>query len=436
MRRIRRFSAVFATVGLAAWVSSTAPAIAAEAPDPAAAATGIPAATGPTGADPADEALQAAAAVPSDEGDLEPQAAAGQKPAKERTGTVQALVLEVTVTDGGETTTETVTWRAGEAEPPGVRSGKLTRVEVLTAARETVAGAPSARLHRLVRAGKLAPGDRVAFTGGGDAALAMTRKIPGRGGRLLALLGGLAALLLLAWVVLRGRDKVKQLVLGEDNRYSSSKFQVALWFAVLIAIYLSTLWLRWWGSFGALIADIGIPTNLLLLSGMSVLSFAGAKGIKQSQVATAQARHVRAMRTAAEVQAQATQVSAVAAQGSSSSAARRAAVLGAQAGVAQNEAKRAQETMEKMTSKGTTPRFPFDLVQDNDGNADLGSFQMLVVTVLAVATYLWTVLAWQGGPELVQATGLELPDVDTTILAAFGLGQGAYLTKKYAENPV
>jgi len=31
---------------------------------------------------------------------------------------------------------------------------------------------------------------------------------------------------------------------------------------------------------------------------------------------------------------------------------------------------------------------------------------------------------------IAYSTSVSLPDVDTTILATFGLGQGAYLTKK------
>ncbi|PYQ64806.1 MAG: hypothetical protein DMF53_06675 [Acidobacteria bacterium] len=34
---------------------------------------------------------------------------------------------------------------------------------------------------------------------------------------------------------------------GRDNRYSKSKFQIAIWFAIVIIAYVSTLWLRWWG---------------------------------------------------------------------------------------------------------------------------------------------------------------------------------------------
>jgi hypothetical protein len=45
-----------------------------------------------------------------------------------------------------------------------------------------------------------------------------------------------------------------------------------------------------------------------------------------------------------------------------------------------------------------------------------------------VAVHLLTVVGFLGSRELHRA--LTLPDVDSTVLAAFGLGQGAYLVKK------
>jgi hypothetical protein len=46
--------------------------------------------------------------------------------------------------------------------------------------------------------------------------------------------------------------------------------------------------------------------------------------------------------------------------------------------------------------------------------------------------YLVLVLHFLGSLEL-RAT-ITLPDVDSTVLAVFGLGQGAYLTKKAVGN--
>src|SRR5713226_8983756 len=79
-----------------------------------------------------------------------------------------------------------------------------------------------------------------------------------------------------------------QLIIGEDGRYSNSKFQMAIWFVVVIATYLATVYLRvaqaGWEFFGG----VDIPKNLLLLSGMSALTFGGAKGITASKAVTGQ----------------------------------------------------------------------------------------------------------------------------------------------------
>jgi hypothetical protein len=71
-------------------------------------------------------------------------------------------------------------------------------------------------------------------------------------------------------------------------------------------------------------------------------------------------------------------------------------------------------------------------VQNDVGSFDFGDFQMLVVTLLAVTMYLMLIFHFLGSIEFTKA--LTLPDVDTTVLAAFGLGQGAYLAKKAAGN--
>ncbi len=165
-----------------------------------------------------------------------------------------------------------------------------------------------------------------------------------------------------------------QLIIGEDGRYSNSKFQMAIWFVVVIATYLATVYLRvaqaGWEFFGG----VNIPTNLLLLSGMSALTFGGAKGITTLKVQTA-----------------------------------------TEAGIP-NPKPPGQANLFK------------DFVQNDAGKFDIGDFQMLVVTFVAVGMYLTAVFHSLGLIESWKMFGL--PNVDTTILATFGLGQGAYLTKK------
>ena len=198
----------------------------------------------------------------------------------------------------------------------------------------------------------------------------------------LAILAGSAlALLAFARIVLRGR--VRWLVIGEDNRYSNSKMQMVVWFWTVICSYLAALFCRWQVGGPALVGGVNIPEHLLMLSGLSALTFAGAK-----QIATSNADRARGL------------------------------------GV-----------MAKPTNR-YGPRLLPDLINDDSGHRpDLGDFQMLVVTVLAVTVYLFRITVWLAAvptdPEVY------LPDVDSTILATFGLGQAAYLAKKYVgDKPV
>lgn len=191
----------------------------------------------------------------------------------------------------------------------------------------------------------------------------------GKASRLWALLISALALLFLSWLLLQG--KLGDLITGADNRYSNSKFQVILWFFILITIYLAATWLRLRYGGTDFITEVNIPPNLLLLSGLSALTFVTAKGITQGKIDSGAVTKTVAAK----------------------------------------------------------PRFPFDLFHDDVGRVDMADFQMIVVTLLAVAVYLVRGFGFLESVELHSV--VTLPDVDTTILATFGLGQGAYLAKKY-----
>lgn len=173
-------------------------------------------------------------------------------------------------------------------------------------------------------------------------------------------------LIFLSYVLLRGG--LRFLIVGEDNRYSKSKLQIAAWFFVLISTYISVFVVRFYYSDYNLIGGIGIPTNLLILSGLSALTFVAAKGITQGNV---------------------------------------------------------NSGMHK--PKADSPRFA-DLFQDDAGQVDLGDFQLVIITSIAIITYIVQIFGFLGVIELYRA--VTLPDVDSTILASFGLGHGAYLIKK------
>ena len=155
---------------------------------------------------------------------------------------------------------------------------------------------------------------------------------------------------------------------------------MAVWFWVLISTYLAVVYLRVSQAGWEICGAVNIPQNLLLLSGMSALTFGGAKGI-----------------TTAKANAAIT------------------------AGHANPE-----------DPAGVHENFWTNLVQNDVGVFDIGDFQMLMVTFLAVGMYFALIFHFSGA--IAATASIHLPDVDTTILASFGLGQGAYLTKKAVGN--
>jgi hypothetical protein len=192
---------------------------------------------------------------------------------------------------------------------------------------------------------------------------------------LWSLAAGLLFLLVTALLLVGMR--LSGLLLGDDGRYSNSKVQMATWFSVLVSGYVAANVIRGWEGGLSQLGGIDIPSNLLLLSGLSALTFAAAKGIRQSKE------------------------DAAVAQGRAPSAA---------------------------LPPGSA-RFFANLATDNLGRVDIADFQMIVVTILAVGVYAGRLWDFLGAVKL--GPTVSLPDVDSTILATFGLGQGAYLGKKY-----
>ena len=217
-------------------------------------------------------------------------------------------------------------------------------------------------------------------------------------------LGGATVLTFLLYFFLSGLHPLR-LIVGHDNRYSNSKFQVALWFFVLITTYIAAFWLR---LRSGVVGPINIPEHLLLLSGISAATYAAAKGITTSKVNDAQAQGLSDPKNAAaspSLLQDLTHNDGTAAQ----------AVAVAAAGVV-------ADTPVALVSPGRVP------------SLDLGDTQMIIVTLLAVATYIYATLHFMGNIGTLTAASTTLPDVDTTILSIFGIGQGAYLTKKAVGN--
>ncbi|HWF75919.1 MAG TPA: hypothetical protein VN694_01960 [Caulobacteraceae bacterium] len=176
-----------------------------------------------------------------------------------------------------------------------------------------------------------------------------------------------------------------QLVIGKDGRYSNSQVQLALWFGAVAWVYLCAVWLRaaWLGP--DFIGGVGLTNNVIALTGLSALSFGGAKAITMGKVAAA----------AGDATTTSPPPSPAAA-----------------------------------IKSGAEPNLRTDLFQNDQGAADLGDVQMIMITVAAVLIFLAASFHFLG--KLALATPVTLPDVDTTLLASFGIGQGAYLFKKAA----
>ena len=216
------------------------------------------------------------------------------------------------------------------------------------------------------------------------------------GRRILVMI--VCALVLLGFATAVTKGAPLKFIVGEDNRYSNSKFQVAVWFWVLISSYLAIVVLRVMDAGWDFLGRVNIPQNLLLVSGLSALTFGGAKAIT-----TAKANAAAAAAAAAAAGPVPPAVAAVAAAG------------------------------QKTTKLAGTESLFHDLLQNDSGHFDFGDFQMLVVTLIAVGMYVTLFFNFLGSIQFQNT--VSLPDLDTTILASFGLGQGAYLTKKAAGNP-
>jgi hypothetical protein len=254
------------------------------------------------------------------------------------------------------------------------------------------------------------PGDRLTITFAGNTVQqAVPQVVQVTLTDRLLVLAGCLAIHFIFGIVLLGK-KLKWLVIGLDNRYSNSKCQMALWFGMLAVSYLSSVFLRWVvsGYSADFAGGIEIPKNLLLLSGLSVFSFGAAKGITATKQAVATA--------AANTPAPAPTIVAARAAG------------GEGVAVVPPPPEPAGPPVPALKTTACQPSFPSDLLCDDQGNPDIGDYQMMAVTAIAVAVYVTQILGFLGSIQLLHR--VTIPDVDSTILATFGLGQGAYLVKK------
>lgn len=242
------------------------------------------------------------------------------------------------------------------------------------------------------------------------AAISATSVPSGNWTRRIPLIGGALLVPVLAGLFIGAGPR--GFLIGKDGRYSNSKTQAALWFTVLIGAYVSALLLRWMIGGAGFIGGVQIPTNLMMLSGLSVLTFAGAKWITTARVEEA------ARKGAKEAEKE---IKPLVKSGD----------LDPPEGAAAVEALTEDAKDAVKPPNPSTPSLT-NLVTDDQGLPDFGDFQMLVVTGLAVFVYLIQLDHFLGAMPFTKS--ITLPDVDTTLLATFGLGQGAYLIKKAAAD--
>jgi len=188
---------------------------------------------------------------------------------------------------------------------------------------------------------------------------------------------GIALVLAVGAASIALQSRPQQLAIGLDNRYSNSQTQLVAWTLALTVVYLATIFLRIFVLGPDYVGGVGITANLAALSGLSALSFGGAKTI-----------------TVAKLD------------------------------------KQALEGGPSTKTRAERPDLLRDLFTNDKGVADLGDFQMIAITVLAVVIFLVTAFHWLH--LLTLSPSVTLPDVDTSLLAGFGIGQGAYLAKKAA----
>lgn len=242
-------------------------------------------------------------------------------------------------------------------------------------------------------------GDLVSVTGdpktaGGNIAV-RTVAVGGEQAVVALIVSGLILLTIAGYA---GSWSPSRFLVGADNRVSNSKCQVVLWFGVAMTTYLALLAERFIASDGQFLGGIAIPANVLAMTGLSGLTFAGAKMI------------------------------AVTKNNNAPPAPPAPAPAPPPAPPPNGAAQQAVIPAKRKAPDG--PSWRNDLFTNDQGELDFGDFQMILIVWIAVLIYLGS--AYMSLVSVPLLAHVSLPDVDTSLLAAFGVGQGAYLAKKAA----
>ncbi len=203
------------------------------------------------------------------------------------------------------------------------------------------------------------------------------------------ILGVAAALLfpLISWIATG--SPIKGLLIGADGKLSTSKCQFWIWTEVVLFAYVFLFTSHLQGGRPWPSPAPKIPTDVLILMGLSVATAATAKAIASGQPNAA------------------------------------------------DQAKAATAAAAVVKSQGNAPastaRFA-ELVTDNQGGgvSSFSKIQMLTWSIVAAAVYVVTAVMARSG--FVDATALAYPDVDAALVVLVGLGHGAYIGNKIAAK--
>jgi len=200
-----------------------------------------------------------------------------------------------------------------------------------------------------------------------------------------------AALLILRiimGILTGGKFTFRRLILGKDNGLSVSQLQAAfctiIVLAAYIAVYSSNFLL---GQYNPI---INIPGNLLILAGLSYATYVGAGSITQTQLERSY----------------------------------------------QEKTGVAPPTGEYIPKETDHSGSPGDLVNTDENQTDLTKFQLIAWNLVAAVIF-WIALHQSLDHFLAvsnAAASLNFPDIDQTLLALVGIGQGTYIANKALKN--